>query len=467
MRKFYTLLSALILTTTFTQVMGQYDFTTVINGLDQPVAVAQASDGRFFITLRGNSGFGTPTDAQLVVYDEQGSLLNTMWDFTDSVETYFERGLLGVCLDPDFDNNHYIYVFYNHETPAMVRVVRFTENNNNATDPTVIFEQSDPFSAGNHTGGNIHIRPGEPDKLYITIGDRASSGNSQLLSNPWGKILRINTDGSIPMDNPYYDDGDPSSQNDDRIWAWGLRNSFDFCFSPVNDSLYSSENGWNEQDEVNQIVMGANYGWPDCEGVMNLNGNCNDPAYTAPMGVWDNIGNDLPSVTGIIVYQGSMFPQFNNHMLVGDYTFGDITDFELTGAAYDQVGTRTTTGWSLSGVTDLLQGNDDCIYVIEGGYTTNGKLTKICPDNIGIDENENAQTFSVAPNPVLDNAQISFSEGFVGEHYEVIDMLGKVVATNRINNANEMLEVNHLEAGIYFVKAYHTGGSLTQRIVIK
>lgn len=466
MRKFYAFITTALCSAFVLNGVAQYTQTDIITGLDQPVSVAQASDGRFFITLRGNDSFGPQTDAQLVVYDESGTFLSTFWDFTDSTETYFERGLLGIALDPDFDNNHYVYCFYNHDSPAMVRVVRFTEANNVGTDPTVILEISDPFSAGNHTGGNIHFRPGD-GKLYITIGDRATASNSQVVTNPWGKILRINADGSIPADNPYYDDGDPSTGNDDRIWAWGLRNSFDFTFSTVNDSLYCSENGWNEQDEVNQIAMSANYGWPDCEGEMNLNGNCNDPAFSAPMAVWDNIGNDLPAVTGILIYDGPLFPQFQNHMLVADYSFGEITDFELTNApAYDQVGTRST-AFNLSGLTDLIQGNDDCLYVIQGGYTTAGKLTRICPSNIGIDELSEQQTFTLSPNPTAGLTQLHFSEGFVGQQLEVVDMMGKVVRTENINGTQLNVDLGELPTGVYFVKAYYRGGFITQRLVIR
>src|SRR5690606_10515021 len=118
------------------------------------------------------------------------------------------------------------------------------------SNPQVIFDLEDTHIAGNHTGGNIHFGP--DGKLYIAIGDRAVQPNSQdLTNNAFGKILRINADGTIPTDNPFYDDGDPVIGFDDRIWSYGHRNQFDFTFSTVNDSLYSSENGLNTWDEVN------------------------------------------------------------------------------------------------------------------------------------------------------------------------------------------------------------------------
>src|SRR5690606_11212946 len=157
-------------------------------------------------------------------------------------------GVLGVALDPDFANNNFVYVYYNHDNPDKVRVMRFTMSGGAGINPLIILDLDDAFAANNHVGGNIHFRPSEPDKIYIALGERAVTANAQLLSNPWGKILRINSDGSIPTDNPFYDDGDPTNGNDDRIWSFGHRNPFDFTFAS-NDSLYSSENGQNEQDE--------------------------------------------------------------------------------------------------------------------------------------------------------------------------------------------------------------------------
>jgi glucose/arabinose dehydrogenase len=144
---------------------------------------------------------------------------------------------LGVELDPDFANNNYVYVFYNHTNfgADRIRVFRFTETNGIGSNPTLIFEVSDNFSAGNHTGGNIHFRPSDPNHLYISIGDRAVTANAQDLTKWAGKMLRVHKSGSIPTDNPFYDDGNPATGNDDRIWSYGLRNTFDFTFSTIND----------------------------------------------------------------------------------------------------------------------------------------------------------------------------------------------------------------------------------------
>ena len=461
MKKF--LLSCLFLTATALTSSAQYTITDVVTSLPYPITFAASEDGRYFITLKGGSGFSAPADAKVNVYDSAGTLLSTLWDFTDSVETYFERGVLGVALDPDFSNNHFVYVFYNHVSPAQLRVVRFTESGNTGTNPTIVFQYDDPFTAGNHTGGNIHFRPTEPDKLYITIGDRATSSNSQLLTNPCGKILRINSDGTIPTDNPFYDDGNPSVGNDDRIYAFGLRNSFDFTFSPVNDSLYASENGATTYDEVNQIIRGANYGWPDCEGI---SGSCTNPAFISPLDVWPA---PLPAVTGIMIYNDTLMPEFNGHLLVADYDGGDITDFTLGNApAYDSVTARQIIPGltSLSGLTDMAQGPEGCIYLVKGGYTSTGKIQKICPVGMGLSANEKNTAFELAPVPAHDILYIRFAVEQLNSRVSLADLTGRIVFETGFSGTQFSVNTFSFPAGVYFVKVQNPDGELVRRVVI-
>ena len=239
MKKLYAVLGSVF---AMSAAMAQYTTTNIVNGLDYPVCLDIASDGRYFVSLKGG-GNDPAVNAAIDVYNANGSFQARLWDFTDSTEVYFERGVLGVELDPDFDNNHFVYVFYNHNiTSSRIRVVRLTETNGVGSNPQIIFDINDPHSAGNHTGGNVHFGP--DGKMYISIGDRAIQSNSQdVTNNPFGKTLRLNADGTIPTDNPLYDDGNPATGNDDRIWSYGHRNHFDFHLSTVNDSLYSSENG--------------------------------------------------------------------------------------------------------------------------------------------------------------------------------------------------------------------------------
>ncbi|MEI7801008.1 MAG: PQQ-dependent sugar dehydrogenase [Bacteroidota bacterium] len=350
--------------------------TTVFSGLNMPVAFAIApNDGRFFVTLKAG---------QIMVYNSSGGSIGTFYNLADSVINNFERGLLGICFDPSYTTNHYVYAYYVHRWPNVstgnqaLRVIRFTDNNNVGTNPTVILNIPVSNSIpGNHVGGNVHFRNGD-GKLYVSIGELATPSNAQLKTNPFGKILRINKDGTIPTDNPFYDDGNPSILNDDRIWEYGHRNPFDFCFG-ANDSLYISENGENTQDEMNLGRKGGNYGWQTCEGNLQYGNNnpCNTPGLINPLTVWTA---PLNAVTGIIFYSSCMFPEYKNHVIVANNDVGEIWDVVMGNApAYNTVTSKSliTDLTSSGGLTTLQVGADGSIYAMNGGYTTNGGIFKL------------------------------------------------------------------------------------------
>lgn len=359
---------------------AQYTTTNLITNLSNPVAFTFTPDGRILVTLKAGT---------IKIFNANGTAIGDFYNLTDSTYNNFERGLLGIEVDPDFATNHYVYAYYNHRYPnnsggtasQQMRVVRFTEVNNVGTNPTVILALSPGTIAGNHVGGNLRFRPSEPNKLYVSIGEIAVPANAQLLTNPYGKFLRINKDGSIPTDNPFYDDGNPAVGNDDRIWSYGMRNSFDFCFSPVNDSLYSTENGANTWDELNIITRGKNYGWSPCEGFYQQGSTtnlCNNANYTAPIEDWPS---PLPAVTGVVHYNGCIMPELTNHLIVGDNDNGRIYNIELGNApAYTTV-VSTTQILDLDGLTTLKQGADGYIYALNGGYAPAGKLYRIGPTN--------------------------------------------------------------------------------------
>jgi glucose/arabinose dehydrogenase len=358
---------------------AQYTTTTPITGLSNPVAFTFTPDGRILVTLKAGL---------IKIFNADGSAIGNFYSLTDSTFNDFERGLLGIEVDPDFATNHYVYAYYNHRFPnnsggntqQKLRVVRFTENNNIGTNPTIILNLTPGYSiAGNHVGGNIHMHASEPDKIYVTIGELAVPANAQLLTNPYGKFLRINTDGTIPNDNPFYDDGNPATGNDDRIWSYGHRNAFDFSFSPVNDSLYSTENGQNTWDEMNIVTHSKNYGWNTCEGDY-LNGSttnpCTNPNYTAPLETW---AAPLPAITGIVHYNGCLMPEFKEHILIADNDNGYIYNLTMGNApAYDTVLSRVQ-AFDVLGLTTLREGPDGYLYALNGGYAPQGRLYKIGP----------------------------------------------------------------------------------------
>ncbi len=498
------LLIACLIAPTSSLLAQVYTTTNICTGLQYSVAFDFTGDGRIFLTQKGDGSIpSVPGSAIIKAYTNAGTLLGTFYDLSDSVNSDFERGLLGIACDPDFATNHFVYVYYNHRATAngseRIRIVRFTEVSNVGTNPQIIFDLdiTSYNIPGNHVGGNIHFRPSDPNHIYFTIGDLAynqtTAGNyAQMLTLPFGKFLRIGKDpvpaGSniygvgafnvnVPTDNPFYDDGNPQVGNCDIIWSYGHRNAFDFCFSTVSDSLYSSENGLNTWDEVNQIHKGSNYGWNTCEGNW-ANSSTSTPCALAgsvlPIEEW---GSPVPAVTGILYYSSSVMPEFDNHLLVADNSSARIYDLTLGNApAYNTLISRTQWQNLNGGLTTMKQGPEGCIYAMKGGYTTSGLIYKICPQGLGTEDFMNPY-FSLKqnfPNPFSTTTTLNYNiKQNTTVKIVLYDMFGREVAVltdGMQTEGNHSLEINaqalNLAPGNYFCSMQGEGAVQSVRIAV-
>jgi glucose/arabinose dehydrogenase len=183
-----------------------------------------------------------------------------------------EGGALGLTLDPDFQANRVVYIYYTHADGN--RVSRFTLDDTLSGEEVLI---GDIPSAGIHNGGRIAFGP--DSLLYITTGDAANPSSAQDTASLAGKILRIRRDGSIPEDNPF----------GNAVYSYGHRNPQGLAWHPETGRLYASEHGPDRMDEINLIGKGANYGWPEetCTGVEQFRGpiRCYSEFTLAPTGV--------------------------------------------------------------------------------------------------------------------------------------------------------------------------------------
>src|SRR6476660_5881467 len=221
-----------------------------------PTAMEFVADGRLFVCLQ--------TGQVRVI--KNGSLLAAPF-LSLSVDSSGDRGLLGIAFDPNFINNRYVYVYYTVPTfPIHNRVSRFTAAGDVAApgSEVIILNLDNLSSATNHNGGALHFGP--DGKLYIGVGENANGANAQTLSNLLGKVLRINSNGSIPTDNPFYNS---ATGNNRAIWALGLRNPFTFAFQPGSSRMFINDVGESTYEEINNGIAGSNYGWPVTEGPTN------------------------------------------------------------------------------------------------------------------------------------------------------------------------------------------------------
>jgi glucose/arabinose dehydrogenase len=317
--------------------------TTLIVGdnLDGPSGMEIAPDGRIFILERAGT-------VKIVKNDQ---LLPQPFVVLPS-EATGDRGLIGIAFDPDFGvQNHYVYLYYTG-LDLLNHLVRFSADTDIATEgPLQLFQTESP-SQLLHVGGSIRFGP--DGKLYFAVGDNGYGANAQQLDNPHGKILRINKDGTVPTDNPFY--GQPGKL--DAIWAYGLRNPWRFQFDSATGNLYAGDVGDFTWEEINRIVRGGNYGWPLKEGLCTSDcAGFIDPIYTY------NHDNQSAAITAGPVYRSAMFPpNYQGSLFFGDYAKGFIKRAILDGSG--NVSSVVDFDAVAGSVTDIKVAQDGSMYFI-------------------------------------------------------------------------------------------------------
>jgi glucose/arabinose dehydrogenase len=315
--------------------------TVYVNGVAMPVSMVFTPDGRM---LFSEVTEGTVRVAE--VDSSQARLLPDPFVKLD-IAKGGETGMLGIALDPEFQRNHWVYVYYSEpdpdrkdRRPLRNRIVRFTDVNNVGQDMTVIFDNIQISRQGRHNGGRLLFGP--DGKLYATVGNAEDKDNSQNLENPNGKVLRLNSDGSIPSDNPI-----PGSP----IYAYGFRNMFGLTIHPTTKQVYVTENSGDSHDEINLVRPGANYGFPLFEGPGN------DPRYVDP--IWES-GPRTIGPTGATFYTGDQLPQFRGDFFFCAFNTGVLTRMRFGGADFDQVvGAQDVISGCL---LDVTSGPDGALY---------------------------------------------------------------------------------------------------------
>jgi glucose/arabinose dehydrogenase len=317
---------------------------TTIGGLTDPTAMAMAPDGRIFVSQQGGS----------LRVIKNNALLATPF-VTLTVDSQGERGLLGVAFDPDFLTNHFVYVYYTATTPVIHnRISRFTAAGDVAAggSEVVLLDLDNLSSATNHNGGGLHF--GRDRKLYATAGENANKPNSQTLGNLLGKILRINSDGTIPTDNPFY--GTATGKNR-AIWALGLRNPFTFNVHPNSGRIFIDDVGESTWEEINDGFAGGNYGWPDTEGPTS------NPAYITPLHYYANNNAVECAIAGGTFYAPEVrqFPP----QYVESYFFSDLCGGWIR--QLDPLVQSSGFATGISNPVDQLVGLDGSLYYLARG----------------------------------------------------------------------------------------------------
>ena len=329
--------------------------TLVAAGLSSPTAMQFAPDGRLFVCEQGGKLRVIKNDVLLPAPFA-----------TLTVNSTGERGLLGVAFDPGFASNHFVYVYYTATTPTIHnRISRFTANGDVAAAGSELALLDLPtLSATNHNGGALAFGP--DGKLYAAVGENAVSSNAQSMTTTLGKILRINGNGTIPADNPFF----ASTTGINRaIWALGLRNPFTFAFNPGGAELFINDVGQSAWEEINDGIAGANYGWPATEGPTS------NPNFISPRHAYNHAGGEC-AITG-----GAFYAPLTNQFPADyfrDYFFADYCGGWIRRLDPAAGNTITPFASGISSPVDLKVADDgSVVYLARGTGGTTGVVSRI------------------------------------------------------------------------------------------
>jgi len=275
-----------------------------------------------------------------------------------------ERGVLGIAVDPDFEQNRHVWIYYSSDGPPFRnRLVRFRNVGDQLVDETLILETPD-LNGDFHNGGCIRFGP--DDTIFLSTGDDLQNSNTaQNTDDIRGKILHINRDGSPAKGNPYLDGG-----GDPRVWAIGFRNPWRFSLQPESDNLFIADVGDNSYEELNIGVRGGNFGWaqvegPEPPGVSGMT----YPIYSYPH--TSEIGHAI--IGGEHANARNFPPEYT-----GDYFFGDAVTNEIFRMVLDESNRPISVSVFASdmptGPVDIRFGPDGALYYL--GFGT-GQLFRI------------------------------------------------------------------------------------------
>jgi glucose/arabinose dehydrogenase/chitodextrinase len=363
----------------------------VVSGLDVPVAMAFLPDGRTLVVEKGG----------VVRVVKNGSLLPTPFiDLSSRVNDYWDRGMLGIAVDPDFTTNGHVYLYYVYENdpavydgPKTARLTRVTASGDTAapaSEVVILGSMAGPSCGGmpagsdcipadspSHNGGSITFAP--DGTIFLTTGDGSSFNmvdemalRAQSVDSLSGKLLHITRAGQGISTNPFWN-GNASAIRS-KVWSLGLRNPFRGTLRPGGGQPYIGDVGWSLYEEVNVATAGANLGWPCYEGPNRQAGyeglsTCQTlyaqgpSAVRSPLTSYAHDGVTA-SITGGVFYTGTGYPTaYQSAYFFGDYARGFIKYMQVN-ASDGVVGAVNDFSSGVPGPVQIAMGPDGWLYYV-------------------------------------------------------------------------------------------------------
>lgn len=367
----------------------------VARNLGVPWSLKFAPDGRLFFTQRDRTRIGVSA------LDLHSGRITT-YEGEAAVRDEGEGGVMGLELDPGFARNNKLYICYSYwkegvqnENNRRNRLSSFILSGSRLTDEKILLD--DMLGWWNHNGCRVVWGP--DNKLYVSMGDAgdapsnipgefgyaAKAQSSRLLA---GKIFRLNPDGSIPSDNPFFNQATGAAR---AIWTLGHRNPQGLAFQPGTGLLWSTEHGPNTRDELNIIRKGKNYGWPRCTGIQpfgtvltvsadNITFNCTggDLRESYQPAVREYAGGNEPTIapSNLLFYTGNAFPQWKGSLFFVTLKTGRLYRLELKGEQIVKEDLLINNQYGR--LRDLAVGPDGFIYL----STDQGQILRLRPGSL-------------------------------------------------------------------------------------
>jgi len=344
---------------------------TLLDNLEHPWGLAWLPDGTMLITERPGR--------LRVVWD--GVLDPNPVPGVPEVLAIRQGGLLDVAVHPRFAETGWVYFTYAHGSRSanQTRVARARFDGKALTDWTVIFEVDRTKEEGQHFGSRIVWLP--DNTMLISIGDGGNPpvsldgepirNQAQALNTRLGKVVRLNDDGSVPPDNPFVG----QANADPSIWSYGHRNIQGITLDSATQQIWSTEHGARGGDELNLLEPGQNYGWPLVTHSREYSGGVisseqSRPGMVDPRLVW----TPAKAPSGLMVYRGDRFPQWQGHLFAGGLVSQDVRRIEVDASGNVLQQEAIPLGQR---VRDVRQGPDGLIYILTDA--PNGQLLRLEP----------------------------------------------------------------------------------------
>jgi len=343
---------------------ADYTIETVVDGLSYPWAIAFLPDGDMLVTER-------PGRLRLI---SGGKLRVQPIDNLPDVFVGGQGGLFDIILDSDFASNQRLYLSFasGAKDANATQVISARLEQNKLVDITTIFTASPSKDTPHHFGGRLALLPDQT--LLVTVGEGFDyRKKAQLLDNHFGKLIRINKDGTVPEDNPFVDRDGALPE----IWTYGHRNQQGLLVS-ADGTIWLHEHGPRGGDELNDIKPGKNYGWPAITHGMDYSGAYVSP-YTEADGMEQPVTYWVPSIapSGFCEYTGNVFPDWKGNLFVAALAEKSVRRLVMgNGAVLSQETMFTELNQR---IREVREGPDGNLYLLTD--SDEGQVLRVSPAN--------------------------------------------------------------------------------------